>query len=62
MDKIKINIHLTINEENVKTICKTNQCSREQLINNIIDCLETDMASTIEDNEMFWTEKIFEIE
>ena len=62
MDNIKINIHLTINADKVEEICKANDCDREQVINIIINCLETDMAATIEDNEEFWAEKIFEIE
>lgn len=62
MDNIKIDIHLTINADKVEEICKANNCDRRQVINIITDCLETDMASTIGDNEEFWAEKIFEIE
>lgn len=56
MDKIKIDIHLTISEETVKMICEKNQCDRKHLINTLIDCFEAGIASTIEDNEEFWAE------
>lgn len=61
MEEIKIDIHLTISEEQVKALCETNQCDRALIINIITDCLKEDIASAIGDNEEFWAEKIFEI-
>ena len=61
MKEIKIAIHLTISEEKVKMICDAIQCDREQIVNIISTSLKEDIASTIEDNEEFWEEKVFEI-
>lgn len=59
---MKIDIHLTINEEQLKDACQRLGCTREQIKQNIIANMEEDMGETISDNWDIFEEKIFEIE
>lgn len=59
---MKIEIHLTINEEMVDEVCEQNNCTREKLVQTITTLMEENMGQTIEDNEEFWASKTFEID
>ena len=58
---MKIEIHLTIDEEMVAQACEQNNCTREKFVETVTALMEEDMGQTIEDNEEFWSSKTFEI-
>ena len=59
---MKIEIHLTIDEEMVAKICEQNNCTREKFVDAVTALMEMDMGQTIEDNEECWASKTFEID